>query len=168
MTRIAKLVHQPQTDADVQLLLAHFAGILPDGRLIAHAEIEEVIHLRRHESRYHAVTKHWRRVLFEEQRVFLDGRSAEGHGFKALTPDEMVRFANREVRAIGRRLKRALLVAASPSDDEIQDPNNRVYRARLISGTQQMAQAHARVIRELSSALKPQRQLRAVANASSS
>ncbi len=162
MAQIAKLVHEPRTDADVRLLVERFQNLLPDGRLITHAEIESVIHLARHEPRYRTVTKHWRKVLFQEQRIFLDGRAAEGHGFKALTADDMVRYANREVRSIGRRLKRALLVAATPSDDQISDPNNRAYRARLISATEQIAAAHGRVVRELSAALRPPRQLRAV------
>ena len=162
MTKPAQLVHDPRTDADVALLLERFTGLLPDGRLIAHADMEATIHLRRDQSRYRTVLKHWRRVVFQEQRVFLDGRSAEGHGLKALTADEMVRYANREVRAIGRRLKNALLVGATPSDEEISNPANRLYRARLLSAAEQIAKAHSRVIRELSTALKPPRQLRAV------
>lgn len=162
MSKGAQFVHVARTDADVRLLTERFSGILPDGRLISHEDIEAAVGLDREDSRYKTVTKHWRRVLFEEQRIFLDGRAAEGHGFKALAPDEMVRYANREVRAVGRRLKRALIVAATPSDDEIADPNNRAYRARLLSATEQIAQAHGRVMKELSAALRPPRQLRAV------
>ena len=160
MSKIAKFVHEPRTDAVVKALNDRFNGLLPDGRLITHEDIEATIRMRRDDSRYRTVVKHWRRVLFEEQRVFLDGRAAEGHGFKALTPDDMVRYANREVRSVGRRLKRALIVAATPHDDEIGDPNNRAYRARLLSATEQIAQAHGRIVRELSSALKPPKQLR--------
>jgi hypothetical protein len=156
-----RFIREPRTDADVKLLMEQFADILPDGRLIAHETIEGVLALSRDQARYKTIMKHWRRNLFEEQRVWLDGRAAEGHGFKVLTPDEMVRYANREVRAIGRKLKRAILIAASPLDDEI-DASNRLYRARLLSATEQIAQAHGRVVRELTKALQPPRQLRKV------
>lgn len=162
MVQVATFVREPHTDADVRLLIERCGNLLPDGRLIAHEFIEQAIRVARDTSHYLTVTKHWRRAVFEEQRVFLDGRSAGGHGFKALTPDDMVRFANREVRAIGRRLKRALIVAATPHDDEILDGNTRLYRARLLSATEQIAQAHGRIVRELSSALTPPRQIRAV------
>lgn len=160
MTRIATFLREPRTDIDVKLLIEKFSGLLPDGRLITHEAIEQLLRIGRDKAHYRTVTKHWRKAVFQEQRVWLDGRSADGHGFKALTPDEMVRFANREVRAIGKRLKRALIVAATPSDDEILDPHTRLYRARLISATEQIAQAHGRVVRELSAALRPPRQIR--------
>lgn len=80
MGSIAKFVREPRTDADVQLLLHTFVDLLPDGRLITHEAIEAALKMQRHAARYRTVTKHWRRILFQEQRVFLDGRSAEGHG----------------------------------------------------------------------------------------
>lgn len=161
MADIVRMKHEPRTDADVRLLLDRFKDCLPDGRILSHETIESALTMSRDSSRYKTVIRHWRRILFQEQRVFLDGRSAYGHGFKALTPDEMVRYANREVRAIGRKLKRAIIIAATPADSEIADDNNRIYRARLLSATEQIAQAHGRVVKDLSSALRPPKQIRA-------
>lgn len=160
--RKMEFIQHPQTDADVKRLLDSVPDLVADGRLITHESVERILVMHREQARYKTVVRHWRRAVFQERHVFLDGRSAEGHGWKALTPDEMIRFANREVRGLGRRLKRALILAATPQDDEITDPNSRLYRARLLSATEQIAQAHGRVVRDLSQALKPPRQLRSV------
>lgn len=153
-----QFVKEPRTDADVGRLLATFT-IRPDGHIISHDAIEQCVTLRRQDARYRTVTNHWRRRVFQEQRVFLDGRTAEGRGFKALTPDEMVRYSNRQVRAIGRQLKRALIIAATPTDDEIVDPHTRAYRTRLLSAAEQIAAAHDRVLRDIGGALKRPAQL---------
>jgi len=149
----------PRTDADVNLLLTRFRDLQPDGRVIAHADIESTLRLRRTESSYKTAIKHWRQALFNEQRIYIDGRSARGEGFKALTPDEMIRFSNRKVRAAGRLLKKAVAIAASPRDDELIDPNVRLYRARLLSAAEQMIAHHGRLIREMGAALRPPTQL---------
>lgn len=155
-------LHEGKTDADVRTLLEKIPDVVSDGRIIAHETIEALIGLTRDQNRYRTVTKHWRRALWQERQVFLWGPAAEGHGFKALTPDEMIRFSNREVRHTGRRLKRALLIAATPRDEEITDTQMRVYRARLLSATEQITHAHGRVLRELSQALLPPRQIKRV------
>lgn len=162
MTRIPTFLREPRTDLDVKLLLEQFPNLLPDGRLLTHETVERILRIGRDKAHYRTVTDHWRKAVFQEQRIFLDGRSAQGHGFKALTPDEMVRYANREVRAVGKRLRRAIIVAATPQDDELLDPHTRLYRARLLSATEQIAQAHGRVVRELSAALRAPKQLRSI------
>lgn len=155
----AKLVKNPRVDADVQLLLTRFREMQPDGRILAHEEVEAVLRVQRRSSYYMTVTRHWRRALFNEQRLYLDGRSAEGHGFKVLTADEMIRFSNKLVRAAGRQLKKSVVIAAAPRDEELIDPNVRAYRARLLSAAEQMIANHGRLIREVGATLRPPTQL---------
>ena len=145
----------PQTDADVNLLLKRFSDLLPDGRLIEHAEVEQTLRTRRETSQYILVVRHWRRALFTEKRLVLDGRAANGQGFIVLTPDEMVRYSNRRVREAGRILRRAIAVAIAPRDDEIMDSNTRAYRARLVMATEQIWSTHRRTLREIGSPLRP-------------
>jgi hypothetical protein len=158
----ARFMKQPRIDADVQLLLGRFRDLLPDGTVIQHAEIERLLNLKRRDGRYQTVTKRWRQVLFEEQRIFLDGRAALGQGFKSLTPDDMVRYSNKRVRAIGRLLRKAIAVAALPQPNELST-DARVYQARLLLAAEQIMTTHKRVLVDLSTALKPPRQLPRVA-----
>jgi hypothetical protein len=136
-----------------------FSELLPDGRVIRHDDIEAVLRLNRRQPYYKTVVKHWRKDLFHEQRLYLDGRSALGDGFKVLTPDEMIRFSNRLVRAVGRALKKAVAIAATPRDDELIDSNVRAYRARLLSAAEQMLSNNGRLLREVSAELRAPRQL---------
>lgn len=159
MTRPQIFAKNPRTDADVNLLLTRFRDLLPDGRVITHVEVEAVIRVPRTSSYYKTVTKHWRRALFNEQRFFLDGRSAHGEGFKILTPDEMIRWSNARVRAVGRQLRKALIVAVTPRDDEIIDPNTRAWRAHVVSFAEQLNATHGRLLREVGAALRPPAQL---------
>src|SRR5688500_4242443 len=94
----------PRTDVDVALLWKVFPDLLPDGREITHEQIEAVLHESRVSSRYKRVVTKWRKQLLNERAIWLDGLAAQGRGFVALTPDEMVRFGNRGVRTAGRKL----------------------------------------------------------------
>lgn len=148
----------PQNDADVQILLRLFPDVLPDGRTITHEQIETALRLSRVSSRYKTVTGKWRRVLMDEKCVFLDGLSGEGRGFVALTPDEMVRYANRSVRTAGRRLRKALVVASMPDDAALSE-DVRLYRARLTVAVEQIARQHRAALRDVSRSLLPMQQL---------
>jgi hypothetical protein len=149
----------PRIEADVQMLLGRFRDLLPDGRVIRHEEIEEPLTLSRKDSRYKTVTDRWRRLLMEEQRVFLDGRSALGQGFKALTPDDMIRYSNKRVRSVGRLLKKAIEVASLPHPSELREDQTRLYQARLLTAIHQLDSAHRRVVVDLTTALRPPRAL---------
>lgn len=162
MSKDARFVRSPRIDADVQVLLGRFRELLPDGRLIAHDEIEPLLKVSRRDSRYHTVTNRWRQILFHEQRIFLDGRSARGQGFIALTPDDMVRYSNKRVRAVGRLLRKAIAIASLPHPSELSS-DTRVYQARLLLAAEQVMTTHKRVLVDLSTALKPPRQLPRVA-----
>jgi len=155
----ARFTRSPRIEADVQLLVGRFRDLLPDGRVIRHEDIEQPLGLSRKDSRYQTVTNRWRRVLMEEQRVFLDGRSALGHGFKALTPDDMIRFSNKRVRSVGRLLKKAIEVASLPHPSELRENETRLYQARLLTAIHQLDSAHRRVVVDLTAALRPPRAL---------
>jgi|GraSoiStandDraft_4_1057263.scaffolds.fasta_scaffold146857_2 hypothetical protein len=151
----ARFDRNPRIDADVQLLLGRFRNLLPDGRVLQHVEIEGLLQLTRTSSRYRTVTDKWRRVLFDEQHVFLDGRSAHGEGFTALTPDEMIRFANRRVRAVGKALHKAIKIIATPQPGDLTDNSLRIYQARLLVVTEQVLNTHKHALLDMTKALRP-------------
>ena len=154
-----KIEKNPQIEVDVNLLLERMSDLLPDGSVVQHAQIESLLSLRRGESRYKTVTNRWRRTIFDERGIYLDGMTAMGEGYRALTPDEMIRFANRRVRTTGRALKKALAIASAPRDDEITDGNLRAYRARLVGAVAEIAKMNTKALREIASALRPPKQL---------
>jgi hypothetical protein len=155
----AQLQRNPRTDADVELLLGRYRDLLPDGRVIAHEELESLLKLNRKQGRYQTVTNKWRRVLLNEQRVFLDGRAALGAGFVALTPDEMIRYSNKRVRQVGRILRKAIQVASLPDPSELKNSEMRNYQARLFVACEQLVSTHKHVLLDLTKALQPPRQL---------
>jgi len=159
MTRAATFQRNPRIDADVDLLLGRFRDLVPDGRVVAHEEIESLLKIGRKQSRYQTVTTKWRRVLLQEQRVFLDGRSALGRGFVSLTPDDMIRYSNKRVRQVGRMIRKAIQVASLPEPSELKNSEMRNYQARLLLACEQVAQAHRHVLVDLTKALQPARQL---------
>jgi|SRR5262245_51813122 len=148
----------PRTDVDVQMLWTVFPDILPDGREITHEQLEAVLHESRVTSRYRRVTEKWRKRLLVERSVWLDGMCAGGRGFIALTPDEMVRFSNRGVRAAGRKIRRMLHIAAVPADVALSEDVRR-YRALLMVAMEKIAQEHQGTLRAVSKALAPQKPL---------
>jgi hypothetical protein len=150
----ARFEKNPRIDADVQLLLGRFRGLIPDGRLIAHEEIERLLKLNRRSSRYLTVTRKWRDVEFNEHHVFLDGRAALGQGFISLTPEEMIRYSHRTVRQVGRKLQKAIRVNALPDPSELTE-NSRIFQARLMVAVEQITSTHKRVLIDLSKAMKP-------------
>ena len=145
----------PRIEADVDLLLGRFRDLVHDGRVILHSEIEDVLRLRREQSRYKTVTAKWRAILLEEHRVFLDGRAAHGQGFVSLTPDDMVRYSNRRVRQVGRAIRKAIRVAALPDPSELKSSELRTYQARLLLACEQLHTAHKHVLVDLTKALRP-------------
>lgn len=152
------IVKNPRTDADVNLLWTVFPDLLPDGREVTHEQIEAVLKEPRVSARYRRVVTKWRRRLFTERRVYLDGQTALGRGFVALTPDEMVRFANRRVREAGRRIRKAIAVAAAPNDAELSEDVRR-YRGLLEAAMVKMANENRSTLRAVSKALVPMKQL---------
>lgn len=156
MTR--RIERDPRTDADVQRLLQVFDDLLPDGRTIKHEQIEAALTLNRLSSRYRTVTNKWRRVLQHERAIVLDGRAAEGQGFVSLTPDDMIRFSNRGVRALGRRIRKLMAIASVPSDAQLSADMAK-YRHRLAMAIAQIAGTHGSSIRDVSRSLQPLKQL---------
>ena len=159
MSAQMRFERNPRIDADVELLLGRFRDLVPDGRTILHEEVESLLRIPRTAGRYKTVTTKWRRVILQETRVFLDGRAAQGRGFKVLTPDEMVRYGNREVRAIGRRVRKAILITGLPNPTELSTNELRSYQARLMVACEQIGSAHKRVLFDLTQALRPPAQL---------
>jgi len=156
------IAKNPATEVDVARLMSVYPDILPDGRRITHEQLESVLGMSRLTSRYRTVTNRWRRLLFTERRVFLDGRIGDGTGFIALTPDEMVRFANREVRSAGRKLQKAIAVASAPNDEQLS-ADMKKYRQLLEAAAMKIAHEHRSSLREVGKGLQPMKQLPRVA-----
>jgi len=154
-----KIIKNPRVAAEVEMLLGRFRDLIPDGRVIAHEEIENLLRINRKQSRYWTVVNKWRKLLIEEQRVFLDGRAANGAGFVSLTPDEMIRYSNKRVRQIGRILRRAITVASLPDPSELKNSETRKYQAQLFVACEQLTRAHKHVLIDLTKALQPPRAL---------
>lgn len=154
----ARFEKNPRIDSDVELLLGRFRDLLPDGRVISHGEIENVLRIKRRTSRYLTVTKKWRDVVFNEYHIFLDGRAAHGEGFRALTAEEMVRFGHKTVRLVGRQLRKAIKVAALPDPSELS-ANSKLFQARFMVAVEQIMSTHKRVLIDLSKAMQPPRAL---------
>lgn len=148
----------PRTDVDVAALHKVFPDLLPDGREIAHEQIEAVLQITRLQSRYRTVVNRWRKDLLAERGLWLDGQLAQGRGFVVLTPDEMVRFGNRSVRAAGRKLRRALAVVAAPKDEQLSEDTRR-YRGLLEAAIVKIANENRTQIRAIGKALAPVKQL---------
>ncbi|HWB15960.1 MAG TPA: hypothetical protein VG538_06085 [Vicinamibacterales bacterium] len=148
----------PQNDADVRLLMQVFPDILPDGRTITHAQLEGALKLSRVSSRYKTVVNKWRKILQAERCVYLDGMIGRGHGFVSLTPDEMVRFSNRTVRASGRKLKKALAVVSMPDDHQLSQDTLK-YRGLLQAALEKISVEQRAAIRDVTRALAPMKQL---------
>lgn len=153
-----QIVKNPQVDADVRMLLGVFSDLLPDGREVQHEQIETVLKLARTSSRYRTVTKKWRRIVFEERGVYLNGRGVAGRGFVALLPNEMVRFGNREVRGAGRRFQKAIAIMALPADEQLSADVKR-QRQLLLAATERIAREHKHELRAVTRALAPMKQL---------
>lgn len=151
----------PRNEADVQVLRKRYTDLEPDGRVIRHDELEAVLGLSRTEARYRTVIAKWRKVLWDESQLYLDGMSAEGQGFRVLNGNQMVQHGNKRLRWAGRSIKTAVRVLATPRDDEITDPHARNYRARALVVAEQLVVSHGRSMRELTTALKAPKQLRA-------
>jgi hypothetical protein len=153
-----KIERNPSTDADVQRLLSIFPDLLPDGQRITHEQLEAVLSLSRLSSRYRTVVRRWRRITLSERRVFLDGRIGDGSGFVTLTPDQMVRYANREVRSAGRKMKKAIAIASAPNDEELSADVLK-YRQLLAAATLRIAKEHRAALQDVGRALRPMKQL---------
>jgi hypothetical protein len=160
-----KIEKNPRNDVDVALLSKVFPDLLPDGREIAHEQIEAVLTMNRAQSRYRTVVQKWRKQLLAERGIWLDGQLAHGRGFIVLTPDEMVRFGNRGVRAAGRKLRHALAVVSAPKDEQLSD-DTRKYRGLLEAAIVKIAAENKSTIRAIGKALTPMKQLPRQARAS--
>lgn len=153
-----KIEKNPRTDIDVELLQKVFPDLQQDGREITHEQLETVLHMSRAQSRYRTVVNKWRRNLLRERGVWLDGQVAQGRGFVVLTPDEMVRYGNRGVRAAGRKLYRSLAILSAPREEQLSEDLRR-HRSLLEAAIERMRHEHQTTLREVGKALKPMRQL---------
>ena len=153
-----RIMSNPSTNVDVDLLCTVFSDLLPDGREIRHEQIEALLSAPRLSNRYRLVVTKWRRRLFAERTVWLDGIAAQGRGFIALTPDEMVRFGSRGVRHAGRKLRKALAVLSAPADVALSE-GIRKNRALLAVAIERIAHESKSALRDVTRALGPQQQL---------
>jgi hypothetical protein len=153
-----KIEKNPRNDVDVALLQKIFPDLLPDGREITHEQLEAALVMNRAQSRYKTVLNKWRQVLLRERGIWLDGQLAHGRGFVVLTPDEMVRFGNRSVRAAGRKFRKSLAVVSAPKDEQLSEDTRR-YRGLLEAAIEKIVSENRSTIRAIGKALTPLKQL---------
>jgi hypothetical protein len=153
-----KIEKNPRNDVDVAQLWKVFPDLLPDGREITHEQLEAVLDMNRAMSRYRTVLEKWRKQLLTERGIWLDGQLAHGRGFVVLTPDEMVRFGNRGVRAAGRKFRKALAVVSAPKDEQLS-ADTRKYRGLLQAAIIKITSENRSTIRAIGKALTPVAQL---------
>ena len=119
------------TGPDVRKLQEHFPDL--ESRLgitIPHEEIEKVLGLKRHETRYKVVVMAWRKRLAQDSngRVQIRGdlREVVGIGFRVLNDSEMVQFHSDLKRGMTRKGRRAYIVLANTDDAHLTDDEKRV------------------------------------------
>jgi len=151
---VAKIIANPRIEADVELLRKAFPNMEPEGQIIRHTELEALLKMRRSQSRYKTVTRKWRDLVFQETQCYLDGRTAEGQGFRVLNGDQMVRCGARKIRSAGKLTRQAVVVLAAPADGAISDSNARSYRARVITLAEQIALAHEHGAKRIAAATR--------------
>jgi hypothetical protein len=152
------ITKNPRNDVDVALLREVFPDLLPDGREITHEQLEAVLMMKRVQSRYRTVVGKWRKQLLDERGLWLDGQLAHGRGFVVLTPDEMVRYGNRNVRAAGRKIRKSLAVVSAPRDEALSADTRR-YRSLLQAAILKIADENKNTLRSIGKALAPMHQL---------
>jgi hypothetical protein len=98
------------TDPDVRALMASFPAIRP-GDVIKHADIEEVLRVKRDSNRYRSITVAWRRKLRVEQSTIL--AAVPGVGFRSLSDAEKVDAAIDKFTSGARTQSRGILMLGS-------------------------------------------------------
>lgn len=154
-----KIVKNPLTAVDVQRLWTAFPDLLPDGRVITHDQIEAVLQEPRTSARYRRVVSKWRRQLWTERSVVLDGISARGRGYVSVTNEEMPRQGHRDGRVGLRKIKKAIAVAATPEDAALSEHTRR-YRLLFVAAMEKTVRDHQRTLKDVMQALGPVKQLR--------
>lgn len=104
------------TAPDVKRLLEHFGS--PQPRLITHEDVEAVLGITRHTSRYRSVTGAWRKLLEQEHNILVSG--APG-GFQILTSPERIDHAMHQRTKGVRRLVRAMKEIVTVPVHELDD-----------------------------------------------
>lgn len=96
------------TDPEVRRLKDRYADVARlRGTTIPHDDVEELIGVSRHSSRYKTVTDRWRRHVERETGVVISGQGeAIGVGFRVLTHAEQVTFGVAQRVGAGRRIVR--------------------------------------------------------------
>ena len=132
MDVVKPFVKNPQTDADVNAVLAMLADLAPDGRIVGHEQCEAVLRVPRDTVRYKLIMGHVRRRLEEERGIVLDGRGLKGKGWLALTRAEQVSRGHVGVRQKFRLAKRDVRRMALPLNEELPE-SMRSFRAGFVA-----------------------------------
>jgi hypothetical protein len=110
------------TRPDVELLMKAFPSLRRDGSVVAHEEIAKIIGHQHGTTRYRTVVEAWKKAVFREYGIVLDGRLAVGEGFYPLKPAEHNQYAKRQTKTVHRRIRFAAAVVGVVPDEELTTP----------------------------------------------
>jgi hypothetical protein len=132
------------TGPDVDKLMAAFD--LAPGVTAPYSEIEALIGLDRHQSRFRTITNVWRKRCLRDRGL---ESVAEGTAFRFLTADQALDQRVNDLHRIGRMTGRSLTKAGFIDPDSLSSPQ-RVEKLRLVrreaAALLAAAQASAKVI----------------------
>ena len=119
------------TGPDVRKLQEHFPDMESRlGTTIPHEEIEKVLNLKRHETRYKVVTMAWRKRLAQDSngRIQIRGdlREIIGIGFRVLNDSEMIQFHSDLRHGMTRKGRKAYVVLANTDEANLSEDEKRV------------------------------------------
>jgi hypothetical protein len=136
------------TSVDVDRIVG-VIGVPLVGRLIAYAELEEVLRVTVAQSRFWSVTSAWRKKLERENNLILEAVPTEG--FKVLDNHERVGHASRYFKSGMRRTSVAGRRAASTSRVGLASDETRAldHVSRTAAAFKVQAAMEARKLREL-------------------
>lgn len=117
------------TGPDVDRMVENF-GAVPEGESVPCADIEDVLGVRRDQSRYRTVMAAFRRRMFHERNVDIEG-NGEG-GFVVNTPERRIARAGKMVETGRRVVGRAVLLACQTDASRLPD-DCRAERERISS-----------------------------------
>jgi hypothetical protein len=154
MDVVMPFVKNPETDADVNRVIAALGDIKADGRVITHDFCEGILRAGRDTSHYKTVLRHVRERIEHERGLWLDGRGLKGRGWLVLTPPEQVSRGHRGTRQKLRAVKRDVGRMSMPLNEEIPEAM-RMFRAGYVASMSRVLTAAEQAQKEHRSLPKP-------------
>jgi hypothetical protein len=105
-------------------------GVPAPGQEIVHSDLEKVLGLNHHASRYRLVTAAWRKTLLTDHNRQVE--AVRNVGFRCLLPNERITSSHHQIRRGVRRVARGVKTAVLTTPDDL-DEIGRMRRSHLIT-----------------------------------